>query len=330
MKNFESNEGKTYLLPYVVVPIFEDYIKMVEQINNIKSGDLRLELAMHLFKYSLDEIFSNGEYYNPMYVNEEVVLNEINFLAKNISCKNALYEEMSNKAGCSSKKTYLKKYKGEILEIEVGTDVVVNKIIFKEVDANTGFLIQDELHYINTRREDTINHFGLYRENCDVPFVYCSFSKLDRKYLQRLPHFEGIDPDRMLVMTRAFGLFNAPKNAMSTLYSETMTYYKHLKRFDICVTSVNKNLLFTAQSFLVSSFLYVATIPANYEYINGLLAPRRKIEKYLSPNIQKAKTKPSPIMCFARGIGKANIKKIEERANNIPIYHISDKEYRDK
>lgn len=100
MKNFETAEGRTYLFPYVVVPIFEDYIKMIERTNNIKSGDLRLELAMHLFKYSLDEIFSDGEYYNPMYVNE---------------------------------------------------DVVVNKIIFKEVDAKTGFLIQDELHYINTR-----------------------------------------------------------------------------------------------------------------------------------------------------------------------------------
>lgn len=57
MKNFELAEGRTYLLPYVVVPIFEDYIKMIERTNNIKSGDLRLELTMHLFKYSLDEIF---------------------------------------------------------------------------------------------------------------------------------------------------------------------------------------------------------------------------------------------------------------------------------
>lgn len=330
MKKYDTNNQESYLLPYTVVPVFDDYIKIVENRNDIKSGDLRLHLAMHLYKYSLDEVFDEGEYFNPMYIKEDTIINEIDFLAKNISRKNRLYTEMSEKAKCTQQKTYLKKYKGEILEIEVGTDVILNKVIFKEVDEKTGFLIQDELHYIHSRREDTINHFGLYRENSSVPFVYCAFSKLDRQYLQNLPHFEGYAPERMLVMTRAFGLYNAPKNAMSTLYSESMNYYKHLKKFDICVTSVNKNLLFTAQSFLASSFLYIATIPANYEYINGLFAPRRKIEKSLSSNIQKAKTMPTPIMCLARGIGKTNVKKIEARANELPIYHITEKEYYDK
>lgn len=316
-----------------VIENLNDEITKVEEAYNLKTESLKLYLALHIFKYSLEEIFNKKEHYKKENLNIPLILKELEFLALNILENNHLYEEMNRESGYHNQKTYLKKSEGKILELSEINKELVSEIFFGEVDEKTGYLIQDELHYIKNRREDTLFHFGLFRNKCKKPFVYSAFSLLNRDYLSNLPYFKKIDKKHILVKTRAFGFKNCPKNSMSTLYTACMDYFKKKTEYKICITAINSNLLFSAQSFLGSSYFPIASVPIDYFYINGIYSPRRKIEvnkEEKKLKITEAKTIPYPIFWLARGITKEMILYIEKSQPDIGIIKITKEEYQRK
>ena len=137
------------------------------------------------------------------------------------------------------------------------------------VPESSGFAIQEHLHYIHCSRKDTGFHFGLYMEDYSEPLCYAAFSDLKREYLKEalcsaLP-IKCRTPQKVAVMTRAFGFSPLPKNMMSLLFGSAVRLLSQ-QGYDYVITAVNPFLGFEGIAFAGSNFWAFATSPMEYKY----------------------------------------------------------------
>ena len=304
------------------------YISKRQEEKGIISDNLHLLLALHIFKYSLDDLYIDHMYYNSNMIRFDVIDKEISFLCDNVIRPSmGLYENMYHDTLPSLASTKIIRVEGQLYETDGN---IYDKISFGIVSDEVSRLIQTNLHYIGSYRNDTIFNFGLFRNNANVPFAYSSYSILDRKYLLNLPYFKNMEHSSILVNTRNFGFKNNPKNAMSVLFAEAIKYFKYyIKNYHYIVSAINPNLMFSAASYFSSSFIPIATSPLDYNYINGIYASRRKIEECTTKYLN-SKTKPYPIYWFVKSINKKDYTYIMPLIDNYGIINITENQYLNK
>lgn len=282
--------------------VFENEIYLLEKKNNLPYRTLFLQLGLHIYKYSLDELFSCNQFdidkIKQYSINSNLIYSElfalINYLKKDIPTYIELFKKCKP-YGIDSKIVAKNGLYREISE----TTFLAN-INFGKVSSIMGTLIQEKIHYIKSRRKDTKFEFGLYRNNESVPFAYAAFSLVDRKYLLNLPCLKSIPSDRIFVMTRAYSFPNSPYNTMSTLYSKCFNYLKIYDNAAYVLTALNQNLFFTGSSLKSANFEIIAYSPMKYYYADGIYSTRRKLinkKEYFSQ-----KFNPGPIMWFGNNL----------------------------
>jgi len=214
--------------------------------------------------------------------------------------------------------------------MQISASVKNIKVSFGIVPDDIGFNIQDKLHYIHNKRNDTIYHFGLFIEDYPNPICYCSISKCDRNY-QSNSLAQTIDTpitqDSILVATRAFGFSPLPSNMMSKLFDNIARYIKNesqknkTEKHNYIITALNPFLGFNGASFLGASFVPYATSPMEYKYNqNGEYLTRKTSSESV---IKQSYTTP-PILWLARPMTDFTRKKLE---NADKYYQISKDEY---
>ncbi len=292
---------------------------------------MHLLLALHLFKYNLDELYLDDCHYDANKINDHTVQLEIDFLCNNLIIPNReLYKYLYEQTAPQNEKTEIIHKDNQLYEINLKTGKKCGKVFFDLTQDNSGILIQDRLHYIGQHRADTAYHFGLFRENTNMPFSYSAYSVLDRSYLLNLPYFNDFAPDTILVNTRNFGFRNNPHNAMSVLFKEAVKYIRQNTPTIQCIVSaINPNLMFSASSYYASGFQPIATSPLNYSYIDGIYATRRKTEISPKPHIY-AKTKPKPIVWFVKTVQRKKYDLINKRIQQYGITKITEADYANK
>ncbi|RAL55840.1 hypothetical protein BLD25_03300 [Candidatus Gracilibacteria bacterium GN02-872] len=192
---------------------------------------------------------------------------------------------------------------------------VIDEVVFGKVDSSKGDFIQNHLHYIGAKREDTLYHFGFTNSNGEI-IAYNSVSILDRNYpLIAFPN--NVSNDMIINMTRAFGVNNAPANLMGGLYYKTMMFLKNETDFEYIMTYINQNLGFSGASFLGASYIPIAYSPMNYTYVNGLYKNRKSLKENEDGNTNKLNM--LPIILLARGLNKENQNILESRNGFINI-----------
>lgn len=199
-------------------------------------------------------------------------------------------------------------------------------IIFCEVSESLGNEIQNKLHYIHNARKDTIFHLGLCIEGFAAPLCYAAFSILDRKYLKDALNFclpeTCSKPNKVAVMTRAFGYNPLPSNMMSTLFSCCSEKLKK-EGFDYIITAINPFLGFKGSIFLGSSYFAFATSPMKYFYNSSGLYLNRRTS--LTDIICQNYSTP-PIVWLVHPLSAKDMRYFELGELDV-IYHISKKEY---
>lgn len=200
-------------------------------------------------------------------------------------------------------------------------------IKFCNVPPAFGLEIQKSMHYIHHARFDTKYHFGLTMTEYVAPLCYASFSDNDRKYLKNallraLP--EGcINPQKIAVMTRAFGYNPLPKNMMSTLFSCSAKELKNLG-YDYIITALNPYLGFKGSIFWGASYFPFATSPMAYIYDRyGKYLNRRNATP---GNVIEQKYATPPILWLVHPLNRRDLN-IWEKAKEYTIYNIGQEEY---
>jgi len=164
---------------------------------------------------------------------------------------------------------------------------VIAELQIQEINEEIGKLIEGELHYLRSFRDDAIIRVGLFLVGYKMPICYMSFTDIDRAdKVEALNH--SLDPEinqnEVVELSRVYGCGNLPKNTISFLVGASMKYLRHYKYI---ITAVNINLGFTGLSILVSGFVPYAIRPVTYSYsASGFYTARRKHIRsvYHSPN----------------------------------------------
>jgi len=312
-----------------IIDSSEGLIRRYESEFGIVGNSLKVQLIFHLYKHSESDLIQDGS------VNLDLVEDEIRFLLGSMETNIAQYNQCLEMTLPSQGESKVVKRGGLLFEHGISE----REIHFGEVDPGLGDLIQEKFHYIGHPRSDTLFHFGLFREGAEVPFAYVAFSELDRDYLLDVPYLENFPNKRVLVKTRAFGFDKCPKNSMSLLYSQAANYFNREGLYNLVVTAINQNLLFTARSFLGASYFPFATSPLEFQYLDGFYVTRRQVKTELgtdnvddlinNPRYQVANLKPSPIIWFLKGIRKFERKKIEVdfKKGELPLFVVSKENY---
>jgi len=200
------------------------------------------------------------------------------------------------------------------------------KVCFNEIPESFGIEIQKTMHYIHHARADTKYHLGLTLEKHIAPLCYAAFSDLDREYLLKALNVFLPDtcssPQKVAVMTRAFGYNPLPSNMMSMLFSCSANKLKD-EGYDYIITALNPFLGFRGSIFLGASYFPFATSPMKYIYDqNGSYLNRRNtktdvvVQKYGTP----------PILWFVHPLKRRDLNIFENRNRNI-LYTITEAEY---
>ncbi len=304
-----------------VIEILRDRIIELEVRHGIPSGYLKTSLALHIPKFSLEEIYTEGN------VEFQSVFLEAKRLAELLEEKiQSLPSELKGILNNSTDKlSKVKHEKGKIREVDIYGKQI--EIEFKEVDPDTGFIIQEKLHYIGQTREDTLFHFGLFRKGEKYPFAYSAYSILDRNYLLSALPFES-KMDKMLVLTRAFNINGSPVNAMSLLFSTGAQFIEHnfSKKYSGIISAINPNILFNGSIFKGSSFYTFATVPFLPIYYRGNYMTRKSVKDMdnYSPN----ELKGSQIVCKPTiWMGSGFSKNIANKFMESKIIHVSKESY---
>lgn len=209
----------------------------------------------------------------------------------------------------------IKNYENTKLKFKYGKNLVIkdNKAIdeltFWQIDAEKWNYIQDNLHYIWAKRNDTLNHFWFTNSDWQI-IAYNSISILDRDYpMIALPN--QVNKSQIVNMTRAFWINNAPINLMWWLYHKTMKFLEKETNFEYIMTYINQNLWFSWASFLGASYIPVAYSPMDYTYVNGLYRNRKSLKE--NEIWEKNKLEMLPIIMLARWLNKSNQEKLESQ-----------------
>lgn len=255
-----------------------DKILELEQNLNLPDGYLKTALALHLPQYPLDTLCLSAP--DDLTARRQFLDQRSEQLAKMIYDKiHSLPCELKKMALLPSRTSKIVHHSKGITE--VNEDGQERPVYFTRVDPSVGGLIQQKLHYIGCQRDDTIFHFGLFRNGNKFPFAYAAFSILDRKYVHNNLPFE-LPMDNLLVLTRSFNINNSPENAMSLLFSQCRQFFKknlEVLKFYAILTAVNPNLFFKAVSFRGCWFFPFATIPFEPLYYRGHYVTRKHCRK---------------------------------------------------
>ena len=234
-------------------------------------GYLISQLGLHLPRIPYDQLFSKDG------SGQELLISEAERLSIAIT-KDIDSLPVEFKAIVLQKKIpCLLEHKKGVLYIDDHHDR--QTIHFKKVLPDTGFLIQKKLHYLKNIREDTMFHYGLFREDARYPFSYVSFSKLDRNYLfQAIPRKLKIPKSQIYVLTRFFSVNNSPFNTTSVLISQALkTLKKEIPGISALVTTLNPNIFFSGASFYAANFTKIAHYPFIPKYLHNNYVTRKTL-----------------------------------------------------
>ena len=319
--------GKLNLLPpnpYIkkVKREFGDVIDFLECKYDLPPRSLFLQMGLHLYKFSLEELFICNRFditkIDQYSLNRNLIYDELHSLINYLKTDMWVYQVLQKESGASSASSKLESIRGTYCETDEAERF--SEISFGTVPSDIGQSIQEKIHYIRTARSDTEYQFGLYRKNHDVPFAYAAFSVLDRQYLANLPQLRNIPPSSVYVLTRAYAFPNSPRNAMTVLYSKCFDTLKKDAGASYVLTALNQNLGFSAASLSAANFELVAFSPMKYYYLDGLYSTRRRVERS-GKSCAFQKFKSGSIMWF----GKNLTRKSEE--NNDPPLVVTEEMY---
>lgn len=92
-------------------------------------------------------------------------------------------------------------------------------ITLKRVKPEISSAYAEGFHYLHTAHNDEHGAFGAFMEGEEFPFAWVSYSPVDREYKKEMLQHFGVEPHRVLEMTRAWNASWSPKNTMSLLFS---------------------------------------------------------------------------------------------------------------
>lgn len=292
---------------------FGNVIDFLEHKYDLPPRSLFLQMGLHLYKFSLEELFICNHFdmakIDQYSLNRNLIHDELHSLANYLKTDMQVYQVLHKESGASSARSKLEFIRGTCCEI--GETGQFSEVSFDTVPSDIGQSIQEKIHYIRTARIDTAYHFGLYRKNHDVPFAYAAFSLLDRHYLANLPQLRNISPSSAYVLTRAYAFPNSPRNAMTVLYSQCFDALRKNAGASYVLTALNQNLGFSAASLSATNFELVAFSPMKYYYLDGHYSTRRKVE-HSGKNCMSQKFQSGSIMWF----GKSLTGKSDENSNS--------------
>ncbi|PIE85523.1 hypothetical protein CSA08_01560 [Candidatus Gracilibacteria bacterium] len=282
-----------------------------EYLNNIPENLFITHLDLHLPQLQLNQIYNGLSVDTPLSELSNIKLNYDNIsdlilllkerLLDLVENYNEFYGELEN-----YEDSKLRFRNGENLIIKNGK--VIDKLEFGFVDEKDGFFIQENLHYIKNKRNDTKYHFGFTDSNGQI-LAYNSISELDRTY--PLVAFSNVNKkEEMLNMTRAFAINGAPSNLMGGLYHKTSKFLKNNTDYRYIMTYVNQNLGFGGSSFKGSSYIPIAYSPMDYMYVDGLYRNRKSILD--DENFSENEFQMLPIIMLGRGLNNKDQEMLEE------------------
>lgn len=319
--------GKLKLLPpnpYIkkVEREFGDVIYSLERKCDLPPRSLFLQMGLHLYKFSLEELFICNRFdiakIDQYSLNRNLVYDELYSLVNYLKTDMQVYQALQKESGASGTSSKLESVRGTYCE--TGEAEQFSEISFGTVPPDIGRAIQEKIHYIRTARNDTSYQFGLYRKNHDVPFAYAAFSLLDRHYLENLPQLKNTPPSSVYVLTRAYAFPNSPRNAMTVLYSQCFDVLKKNAGASYVLTALNQNLGFSAASLSAANFELVAFSPMKYYYLDGLYSTRRKVE-CSGKSCTTQKFQSGSIMWFGKSLTGES-----EENSNLPLV-VTDEMY---
>lgn len=289
--------------PYIT-KINADFGLLISNLENkyhLPSRSLFVQLGLHIYKYSLEDLFICN-HFDPTKIdqyalNRNLIYNELYSLINYLKLDMPIFDKLSKDSGSACNKTKIIRSQGRYWETsEKGR---FSEVFFSPVSSDIGACIQENIHYIRARRNDTKYEVGLYRKNKTVPFAYAAFSVLDRHYLSSLPQLENIPKSEIFVLTRAYSFPNSPQNTMSVLYSKCFDFLKVNSNASYILTALNQNLFFSGASLLAANFELVATSPMKYYYLDGRYSTRRRLV-HSSKKVSLQKFQSGPIMWFGK------------------------------
>lgn len=278
---------KDYTLIQLIIAELDDFIAKVAIKGSFSSERLKTYLTLHLFKYDWDDIYDidNRE------INKKIIVDELVLLIDYLKENEQLYSLLKRMAKCINKASYLKRVKGEIIEIDKDTKQRLGKIYFKPVIKEIGELIDQKIDYMKYQEKVSFR-FGLFRELAYVPFAYLSFTELNKSWLKDKVR------EKTLINNRALSFNDVPENAMSMLYDLCMKYFKEQGDYDSCLISVDPNVKDNKQLFLSDAMI---SIPVDYGYIDGFYYGRKGYD-FFDDKITISKIKPQPLHLFVKDI----------------------------
>lgn len=287
----------------------EGKIKSLEEEYCLPQGHLKMSLALHLLQFTPEEISHGLEAEE-----DSLITKGARELAAWLRSKIAgLPTELRELVLEEPRKTKVSKTESRYQEVS-GEGEVVADLVFSAVKPEVGLLIQEKLHYIGCVRADTQFHFGLFREGGRYPIAYAAFSKLDRNYLgNALP--EEVDRSGVLVLTRLYGVNNAPRNTLSSLIGLCIHHFQHnfgQLGFTAIITTVNPNVFFTGAVFKASNFSPYISVPFQPLYYKGKYLTRRECRRHFGTEdidalieeygVKFSQLKTRPFIGMVRGI----------------------------
>lgn len=154
------------------------------------------------------------------------------------------------------------------------------RIVLKRTEPKVSRAYAERLHYLHVGRDDEYKAYGAYLEGDQYPFAWVSYSPVDRAYKKEMLKFFGVEPHRMLEMTRAWNASWSPKNSMSLLFSFAHSelqedFQRGVDRKERdkplagILTAINPNLGFRANAFNGVDFGIIGLKPAGFTYFVG-------------------------------------------------------------
>jgi hypothetical protein len=149
------------------------------------------------------------------------------------------------------------------------------------VPADVARILCERFHYIGTSREGI--YLGLYSSTYSTeapPSTLLVFSPFDlEEYRHCLP--PDIFPDNILVLSRVYTFRWAPRNAFSYCFSRAVRILRsYFPALALVLTYVNRNLGFTAASYLASNWRFFGEEGnTQYDYLDGEYITRRELAR---------------------------------------------------
>jgi hypothetical protein len=291
---------------------------------------------LNLYKLSPEKVYTSTNDISSQ-VNIQAIEVCIDELSEKIRRMKLRHDELHARTCTHPGQQKLKRMHGRIV-VEYDNKSRRAEVHFRTVERHIGQEIQNHLHYIGQDRADTQYEFGLFHKDAEVPLAYAAFSDLDRTYLLSTEYLQRIG-GKLLVMTRAYGFHNQPKNSMSLLYRECSNHFRKNSKYNAIVTAINLNLPFQAASFRGASYYPFATSPMMFQYIDGEYSTRRRLVQefgtdhperlQMESRYSEAKMPVIPILWLIKGVSRKTTRMIDQdfTMGTVPIYPITTGEY---